>query len=143
MKRRVVRLLQKYVVNPPVRAVARLGVLPPTHMVLETTGRRTGRKRQTPVGNGLAEDGRTVWVVAEHGRQASYLRNIEADPRVRVRIGRRWRTGEAHPVPDDDPRARLRAIGHPVNAAMVRAMGTDLLSVRIDLEPENVDDDGR
>ena len=135
MKRRIVRLLQKYVVNPPMRIALRLGVLPPTHALLETTGRRSGVPRQNPVGNGLSPDGTTFWIVAEHGRSAGYVRNIEADARVRVRIGRRWRTGVAHLVPDDDPEERLRTIGRKVNAAMVRAMGTDLLTIRVDLDP--------
>jgi hypothetical protein len=38
-------------------------------------------------------------------------------------------------LPDDDPRERQRRIGRGLNAALVRAMGTDLLTVRIDLEP--------
>lgn len=135
MKRRAVRLLQKYVVNPPVRGLLMLGVLPPTHALLETTGRRSGKPRRNPVGNGLADDGRTFWIVAEHGRQASYVRNIEADPDVRVRVGRRWHEGRATLMPNDDPRARLKAIGRPVNGAMVRAAGTDLLTVRIDVRP--------
>src|SRR5688500_11650940 len=118
------------------RLVLKAGVLPPTHALLETTGRRTGRPRQNPVGNGLADDGRTFWIVAEHGRHADYVRNIEADPRVRVRIGRTWRTGRAELCPRDDPEARLRAIGRPVNALMVRTMGTQLLTIRIDLDQE-------
>lgn len=136
MKRAAVRLVQKYLVNPPVRLALKLGVLPPTHALLETTGRRTGRPRQNPVGNGLADDGRTFWIVAEHGRQADYVRNIEADPHVRVRIGRTWRTGRAELCPDDDPEARLRAIGRPVNAFMVRTMGTQLLTIRIELDQD-------
>src|SRR5262249_58594296 len=85
------------VVNPPVRALFALGLVPPTHVLLETTGRKTGRPRQNPVGNGLDSD--TLWIVAEHGRGASYVRNLEADPRVRVKIGRRWRTGTATVLP--------------------------------------------
>lgn len=134
MKRRIVRLVQKYLVNPPVRLGLRLGVLPPTHALLETTGRRSGQPRRNPVGNGMSEDRRTFWLVAEHGRQADYVRNLVANPRVRVRVGRRWYTGTAHVLPDDDPRARLRAIGRRVNAAMVRIMGTELLTVRVDLD---------
>jgi len=134
MKRAVVRLVQKYLVNPPMRAALRLGFLPPTHALLETVGRRTGKPRQNPVGNGLADDQRTFWIVAEHGRQASYVRNIEANPTVRVRIGRTWRAGRAEICPDDDPRARLRAIGRPINALLVRAMGTELLTVKISLD---------
>jgi deazaflavin-dependent oxidoreductase (nitroreductase family) len=136
VKRKAVRLVQKYLVNPPVKAALALGVVPPTHALLETTGRTTGKPRRNPVGNGLADDGRTFWIVAEHGRQAGYVKNLLADPHVRLKIGRRWRTGEAEVLPDDDPEARLQAIGHRVNAAMVRAMGTELLTVRITLEEE-------
>jgi deazaflavin-dependent oxidoreductase (nitroreductase family) len=132
-KARAVRLFQKYVLNPPVRALFALGVVPPTHVLLETTGRKTGLPRRNPVGNGL--DGATLWIVAEHGRDASYVRNLEADPRVRVKIGRHWRTGLATILPDDDPRARLQRIGRPVNGFMVRTVGTDLLTIRVDLDP--------
>ena len=132
-KARAVRVFQKYVLNPPVRALFALGIVPPTHVLLETTGRKTGLPRQNPVGNGL--DGDTLWIVAEHGRGASYVRNLEADPRVRVKIGRHWRTGTATILPDDDPRARLRRIGRPVNGFMVRSVGTDLLTIRVDLDP--------
>ena len=38
------------------------------------------------------------------------MRNIHADPSVRKMIGRRWRTGTAHVMPNDDPRARQRAM---------------------------------
>ena len=134
-KARTVRTFQKYVLNPPVRVLFGLGLVPPTHVLLETTGRRTGRPRRNPVGNGLDRD--TLWIVAEHGRSASYVRNLEADPRVRVKIGRRWRSGTATVLPNDDPRARLRLIGRPVNGFMVRAAGTDLLTIRVDLDPES------
>ena len=135
MKRQLVRLTQKYLVNPPVKAALVLGIVPPTHALLETIGRTSGQPRRNPVGNGLAVDGQTFWIVAEHGRDAGYVKNIAANPRVRVKIGRRWRTGTAELLPDDDPHARLKLIGRPVNGAMVRAMGTNLLTVRIRLEP--------
>jgi F420H(2)-dependent quinone reductase len=61
------------------------------------------------------------------------VRNIRADPSVRIKIGRRWRTGTAHVMTNDDPRARLRAMP-AVDAAVVRLMGTDLLTVRVDLD---------
>jgi deazaflavin-dependent oxidoreductase (nitroreductase family) len=96
---------------------------------LETTGRRSGMVRRTPVGP--AVEGDVVWIVAEHGRHAGYVRNIEADPRVRIRLGRRWRSATARAVPDDDPRERMRG----VNGLVVRAMGSELLTVRIDLDP--------
>lgn len=142
MKRRVVHLVQKYLANPPVRLLFRLGVLPPGYAVLETIGRRTGAPRRVPVGG--VKQGETVWIVSEHGARAGYIRNLRANPRVRVKVREglrvRWRTGEAHVLPDDDPHARQRKMwrGRPgvwLNAMMVRVMGTDLTTVRIDLDP--------
>jgi deazaflavin-dependent oxidoreductase (nitroreductase family) len=97
--------------------------------------------RRTPVGNGL--DGDTFWIVAEHGAKAGYVRNIKHDPRVRVCVRqgfvRRWRTGTAQVLNDDDPRERQRILGrrHPLramNALAVRGFGTELLSIRVDLD---------
>ena len=128
-KRSVSRALGKYAVNPVVKPVA--GYLP-WWSLLETTGRKSGRTLRNPVGNGL--DGNTFWIVSEHGHDAGYVKNIKADPRVRLRVGGRWRNGLAHVVEDDDARARQRSLG-AVNAAFVRLMGTELLTVRVDLEP--------
>jgi len=55
--RQVSRYLEKYVLNPQLRLALRLNLAPGTFALLETTGRRTGRCRQTPVGNGLDDDG--------------------------------------------------------------------------------------
>ncbi len=125
--------LGKHLVNPIVEAALERGIAPPSYAILETIGRKTGQPRRTPVGNGL--DGDTFWIVAEHGRRAAYVRNIEADPHVRIKVGGRWREGVALLMPDDDPRERQRRIGLRFNAAVVRAMGTDLLTVRVDLAP--------
>jgi deazaflavin-dependent oxidoreductase (nitroreductase family) len=141
MKHRVIRVIQKYVLNPPVRALLAIGIAPPFYALLETTGRVSGKPRRTPVGNGL--DGDTFWLITELGHQAHYVRNIQANPQVRVRVRQglrlRWRTGTARLVPDDDPKARQRAIsrrkpGRQLTALAVRTMGTELLTVRIDLE---------
>ena len=139
-KRRLASGTAKYVVNPVVRGLFRLGLPAPGTAILETTGRKSGRPRRNPVTNGL-DDG-VFWIVAEHGRRANYVRNIEANPRVRLHIGRRWRTGTARPVADDDPRERLRHIAstHPIaslSTATVRLMQTDLLTIRVDLDGED------
>ena len=55
-------------------------------------------------------------------------------PRVRVKVGGRWRPGTVRVMPDDDPRERRRQIGRPLNALVVRAMGTQLLTVRVELD---------
>jgi deazaflavin-dependent oxidoreductase (nitroreductase family) len=138
-KRRFATGLAKYVFNPVVRTLFRLGVPVPGTAILETVGRRSGQPRRTPVTDGL--DGDTFWIVAEHGRGAAYVRNIEANPGVRVRIGRKWRTGTARTLPEDDPQARLKAIRRrrrrsTLNLATVALMQTDLLTLRVDLEPE-------
>lgn len=138
-KRRFATGLAKYAFNPIVRTLFRLGVPVPGTAILETVGRRSGQARRTPVTDGL--DGQTFWIVAEHGGGAAYVRNIEANPRVRVRIGRKWRTGTARALPGDDPQARLKAIRRTrrrstVNAATVALMQTDLLTLRVDLDPE-------
>ncbi|MBA3262229.1 MAG: nitroreductase family deazaflavin-dependent oxidoreductase [Thermoleophilaceae bacterium] len=138
-KRRLTTALAKYLFNPLVRAFFRLGVAAPGTAILETIGRKSGRPRQTPVTNGLAGD--VFWIVTEHGRRAGYVRNIEKNPRVRVKVGRRWWRGTAVVMPGDDPRERLRAItrGRPsarLNTATVRLMQTELLTLRIDLDPD-------
>jgi len=131
-KRRLITTLQVRVINPPVKSLAARGLMP-TVALLETTGRKSGQPRRTPVSKGLDRATNTFWIVAEHGRRSAYVRNIEADPRVRLRIGRRWRTGTAHVLSGDDPLARQ---GHMtrLNGAVVRAMATDLLTIRVDLD---------
>jgi deazaflavin-dependent oxidoreductase (nitroreductase family) len=131
-RRRASTFFSTRLFNPLVKSAANAGLAVPGIAILETTGRKSGQPRRTPVGRVI--EGDTVWIVAEHGRRAAYVRNIEADPRVRIKLGRRWRTGTAHPAPDDDPRARLREMP-ATHAATVRLMGTDLLAVRIDLDP--------
>jgi deazaflavin-dependent oxidoreductase (nitroreductase family) len=141
MKRHIVHVLQKYLFNPPVKAMFAMGVAVPGRAILETTGRKSGKPRRIPVGIGLV--GKQFWIVAEHGKNAAYVRNIIGNPRVRLKLrkgmGARWHSGTAQLLPDDDPRERQRWLAKQVpgsagNAAAVRFFGTQLLTVRIDLE---------
>jgi deazaflavin-dependent oxidoreductase (nitroreductase family) len=141
MKHRVVHFLQKYLLNPPIKLLFAIGLAPPGYALLETTGRKTGKPRRTPVGNGLV--GGQFWVVAEHGQKAGYVRNIAISPRVRLKLRAglraRWYTGTAHLLSEDDPRERQRWLANQLlssarNAAAVRFFGTQLLTVRIDLD---------
>ena len=131
-KRGLSKFASTKVLNPLVRPLLERGLFPRTHALLETTGRTSGLSRRVPVGDGLRGD--TFWIVAEHGRASDYVKNMQADPRVRVKVGRRWRAGTAVLLPDDDVRARMRALQRPVNDAAVRIMGSDPLTVRIDLD---------
>jgi deazaflavin-dependent oxidoreductase (nitroreductase family) len=132
-KRRLSTALARHLVNPLVRWAIGHGLAPGSYAILETTGRRSGQRRRTPVGHVL--DGNTVWIVSEHGRRAGYVRNLQADPRVRIELRGGWRSGTARVLAGDDARKRLRRMGLRLNALVVRAMGTDLLTVRIDLDP--------
>jgi deazaflavin-dependent oxidoreductase (nitroreductase family) len=120
----ITTFFQKRVANPLMRRN-------PLQTLLETTGRKSGEPRRTPLGGKLVDN--QFWFVSEFGEQSQYVRNIKADARVRVRLRGRWRSGTAHLVPDDDPRARLRELPQ-FNSFGVRTFGTNLLTVRVDLD---------
>lgn len=124
LKFRAVTAFQRRVANP-------LSTRVPGQVLLETTGRSSGLPRRTPVGG--RRTGEVFWLVSEYGERSQYVRNIRADPRVRVRIRGRWHSGTARLLPEDDARARLRTLPR-LNSAAVRAFGTDLLTVRVDLD---------
>jgi deazaflavin-dependent oxidoreductase (nitroreductase family) len=141
MKHRIVHTLQKYVLNPPIKLALAVGLPLPGYALLETKGRKTGKPRRTPVGDGRI--GNVFWLVAEHGMKARYVRNIERDPRVRLKLPEglryRWHEGTAHLLSDDDPGERQRWLATQLpsstgNARVVRLFGTQLLSIRIDLD---------
>ena len=95
------QFFQKRIANPLMR-------VNPAQTLLETTGRKSGEPRRTPLGGGL--NGDQFWLVAEFGESSQYVKNIKADPRVRLRLKGRWYSGTAHLVPDDDPHARLETL---------------------------------
>jgi len=104
----------------------------PIQTLLETIGRSSGMSRRTPIGG--RKVGEEFWLVSEFGTNSQYVKNIEANPMVRVRVRGRWHTGTAHLLPDDDARARLRSLPR-LNSAAVKTVGTDLLTIRVDLDP--------
>ncbi|HLY47659.1 MAG TPA: nitroreductase/quinone reductase family protein [Solirubrobacteraceae bacterium] len=142
--------LQNRVLNWPARALLARGLAPPTYALLETTGRRSGRRRQVPVANGL--QGRTFWLIAGLGDEAQYVKNIRSEPRVRVRarparlrdgVRMRWYSGTAHLLPEDDAAARHRQLGrgrpgYRLDGILLRnltRLGTGrMLTIRIDLD---------
>lgn len=134
-QRRRAKWMGKNLVNPPTRALFRLGVAVPGTAILETTGRKSGLPRQTPVTDGL--EGDVFWIVSEHGRHSAYVRNIEAESRVRVKVGRRWHTGTAEILDGEDPAVHLRRLrsraATALNARTIGLVGTELLVLRVRL----------
>ncbi|WP_082942888.1 nitroreductase/quinone reductase family protein [Mycobacterium sp. 852002-40037_SCH5390672] len=132
------RRLERLVFNPLFRAVLRLGIAPRAFALLETTGRRSGQRRLTPVGNGLDDD--VFWLVSEHGRACDYVKNLVVDPSVRVKVGRRWYSGSATVLDDDDAHARRRRLDEAngfsgrADGFIFRVSASVPVTVRIDLE---------
>ena len=142
-KRERSRAFERRLVNPLIRRAVFSGRLGKTYAVLETTGRRTGQIRRTPVANGLLGD--TFWLISAHGPHAHYFQNLLAQPRVRIGLADHgalsWRTGTARPMPEDDARARHRRLakgrfGYWLDGFLLRGTATALTTVRIDLEPD-------
>ena len=143
VKTRIVHPVQKSLVNPLVRLAFRVGIPDPGDALLETTGRRSGHPRRTPVCDGL--EGDTFWLLSQRGRSADWVRNIEANPRVRIKVrtgpAGAWRAGTAHVLDDDDPRERQRILSRGnfwrrLCVSTSTAMATELVTVRIDLDPQ-------
>lgn len=136
--------VERRVVNPAMRWLLQVGLAPRAFALLETTGRRTGRPRLTPVGNGLEDH--VFWLVAMKGPQSSYVQNLLANPRVRVKVGRQWRTGSATLLPGDDSSRRRQAIDRShgllgrIDGLIFRAAATDACTIRIDLTETGTSD---
>jgi deazaflavin-dependent oxidoreductase (nitroreductase family) len=136
----LIRVLQRYLLNPLFRLLLLVGVNPYGLAILETRGRVSGKIRRVPIGNGRKGD--EFWIIAEHGTRAGWVHNIRHDPRVRIRLRvglrYRWLDGIATVRPDEDALARQRQIiaWHPLralNAVNVRVFGADLLAVHVRL----------
>lgn len=131
------RLVGRYLANPAVALLGRVGVRTSFAAELETVGRKSGRYRRVPVSARFDETG--AWVISQHGRRSGWALNVADNPKVRIRQGDRWRTGTARFVPDDDPAARARTFAThaalaPIIVATFRALESDPISVRIDFE---------
>ncbi len=79
LRDRITGVFQKRVANPLMRLV-------PIQTLLETTGRKSGKPRRTPLGGSRV--GNEFWFVSEFGEKSQYVRNIKANPNVRVQAPR-------------------------------------------------------
>jgi deazaflavin-dependent oxidoreductase (nitroreductase family) len=129
------RRMGRIVMNPLVAALDKVGVRSQLVVELETTGRNSGEPRRVPLAGRTDDKG--LWVISQHGRRAGWAYNIEANPKVRVRVNNQWRSGTATFEPDDDVRARARSFGgasklsQSATVFTMRAMESDPISVRI------------
>jgi deazaflavin-dependent oxidoreductase (nitroreductase family) len=86
-------------------------------LIVETVGRRSGKRRRLPVG--YLDDGGRILIVVEDGSRAEWVRNALAnDGRLRVHLRGKWRPSRLRMV-DENPEECLRKMNR-VHAAFVR-----------------------
>jgi deazaflavin-dependent oxidoreductase (nitroreductase family) len=69
------------------------------YLYLTTTGRRSGLPREIEIW--FTEHAGHFYIIAEHRERADWVRNIRANPRVRVRVGDRRFEASARPLDDE------------------------------------------
>lgn len=72
----------------------------PLFLYLTTRGRRSGAAREIEIW--FTEQNGRYYVIAEHGTQAQWVRNILADPAVSFRVGKSRFSGRARVVDGKD-----------------------------------------
>lgn len=124
---RMPRILLKIFHYPP-QAAYRIGLGPlfgRLILLLTTTGRRTSRRRVTPLQ--YEEVDGVIYVAAGYGKSSDWYRNIAADPCVEVQVGSRRFESLASLVTDPAAVAdflALRLKRHPrMMGAMFRLEG--------------------
>lgn len=81
-------------INPLTRPLA--GYVP-WWVVVETTGRNSGVPRRTPLAN-APQKGSAISVLSVYGESAAFVKNLRADPSVRIKRRGRWRQATAEVV---------------------------------------------
>ena len=90
-------------------------------LVVETVGRRSGRRHRIPVGY-LDDNGRII-VVVEDGLRANWVRNALArDGRLRIHLRGRWRDARLRML-EEDPESYLIRMNR-IHASFVRLEST-------------------
>jgi len=123
------RAIGRYLLNPAVKGLGRLGLRTAMATKLETIGRKSGQARRVPVSAQFDDEG--AWVICQHGTRSGWGRNIVDNPNIRIQQGNQWRSGVATFRPDDDVVARGRKFGR-LGSKVVKTLETAPVSVRID-----------
>ncbi len=123
------RAIGRYLLNPTIKGLSRIGLRTALATELETVGRKTGQPRRVPVSAQFDDNG--AWLISQHGTRSGWGSNIVDNPNVSIRQGNQWRSGVAQFRPDDDVVARGRGFGR-IGAKVVKALETTPVSVRIE-----------
>jgi deazaflavin-dependent oxidoreductase (nitroreductase family) len=104
---------------------------------LTTTGRKTGQPHEIEIWFGLA--GPTLYVLSGGRDRSDWVKNIQREPGVTVRIGRQTFAGRARAVGpgDEDAAARKLLVGKyaPGSSGDLSNWGRTALPVAVDLTP--------
>jgi len=76
-------------------------------LLLTTTGRKTGKARQTPLEYRIEPETGGYIVMAGWGGKTDWYRNARANPQVQVQVGRLRFRAVAEPLPEEDVSAWL------------------------------------
>lgn len=106
-------------------------------LLLTTTGRRSGKKRVTPLQYELI--GEDYFLGAARGLKADWVRNIQSNPRVEIRVGAKCFQGIAEVTTDpskfaDFMEVRLARHPHMIGFIMEKAHGLPRRPSRKQLE---------
>ncbi|MEZ0241021.1 MAG: nitroreductase/quinone reductase family protein [Chloroflexota bacterium] len=106
---------------------------------LETIGRRTGQPRPIEIWFAADPERNRIYILAGGRESSHWVRNVQANPAVRVRIAGRWFSGSATNIegqPDEVPARHLvgAKYGYWKAGTELRGWARDSLAVAIDLE---------
>jgi deazaflavin-dependent oxidoreductase (nitroreductase family) len=127
-------------------------------LLLTTRGRKTGRQRTTPLNYVI--EGDVTYVLSGMGSRSDWLRNLQSDPRVQVRVGRRrfearaemiadpvehrrilglWAEQSFRTAPPPAVQSFLRRLGFDYNASVRRHLAEDSPPPIVALRPITLD----
>lgn len=100
-------------------------------LVIETLGRRSGKRRRIPVG--FLDDAGKIIVVVEDGSRSNWVQNAQArGGRLRVHLHGRWRDARLRML-EADPEATLARMNR-LHAGLVRSHSSTPAVAEIELD---------